>query len=687
MECAIQMSLESFQAQSQAHVGGVAIRKPVAEATRPLPVVEGKGKAIVTIEEASTGPSTQLQDDTSANIICDTPSPTDAETGEDVDMQVNLEEKTAELDQDQAGFKTGKTHESQPPPELVLMDEDQAGPDPIINHVALAGPNHEPTHNKFMANLYPKHLEDAYAIRDQFFNDKSTDDEPGKLNVEAEVVSMVIVPFYQASSSISPLSTPVIDLSPPKPASSTTQAPIFTTTTLPPPPQQQIFTLELRDLPHKINETVRENVKEAVQIALQAPLRGRFRDLSEEDMKELLHKRMFESGIYQSLPEHVALYEALKASMVQAQRDEFLAEKDKSHKRRPYTAKPAKDIPMPDIANMSDSEDSDFAHHLKTKSRPDWLKPIPYDERPATPEPAWVIPTSHIPDAAKLMKSLNLSTQTSYNFNSKWKSVTKCLQIRLTRLIQKVIKSGLILADLCLLVVHQMKAACYHDFGLELLIPEHMWINDVCTYDISASYGISHSVVSIKAYSRYGYDYLKEIILRRANHQEYTIAEKDFKNLYPNDFEDLNLLLFQGHLNHLPCSDIRMLSTALNLTKPRWDAKGFEYKHNYTIIDSPRAIVFPVSNNEWEIMRFNEIYKFSDGTLINIMEALDYKVKEYKVNMLNPGMNTRFWTDKDVERSKEFIHAIERRLKTRRIFRNLECFVGGCVRDIDYRLL
>ncbi|GJT15873.1 hypothetical protein Tco_0874579 [Tanacetum coccineum] len=195
------------------------------------------------------------------------------------------------------------------------------------------------------------------------------------------------------------------------------------------------------------------------------------------------------------------------------------------------------------------------------------------------------------------------------------------------------------------------------------------------------------SVVRIKAYSRYGYDYLKEITLRRANHQEYTIAEKDFKNLYPSEFEDLNLLLLQGHLNHLPGSDIRMLSTMLNLTKPRWDATGFEFKHDYTIIDSPSVVVFLVSNNERKIMRFNELHKLSDGTLTNIMEALDYRVKEYKVNRLNPGMNTWFWTDKDVERSKEFIYAIERRLKTRRIFQNLESFVGGRVRDIDYRLL
>ncbi|GKB18082.1 hypothetical protein Tco_0852005, partial [Tanacetum coccineum] len=73
------------------------------------------------------------------------------------------------------------------------------------------------------------------------------------------------------------------------------------------------------------------------------------------------------------------------------------------------------------------------------------------------------------------------------------------------------------------------------------------------------------SVVGIKVYSYYGYDYLKEITLRRADYKEYTIAEKDFKNSYPSDFKDLNLLLLQGHLNHLSGSDKRMLSTAINL--------------------------------------------------------------------------------------------------------------------------
>ncbi|GJT72481.1 hypothetical protein Tco_1031767 [Tanacetum coccineum] len=246
VERVIQISLESFQAQGQAHVGGVAIRELVVEATRPLPVGEGKGKAIASEEQAA---QSLLALHMPKRKILDSPSPVDAKTcadidktnsggdteilqigeeqGEDVDNQVNLEEKTAELDQGQD-----------------VLD-------------------------------------------------------PGKLNVEAEVVSMVTVLISQASSSVPPLSTPVIDLSPPKPVPSTTQAPIVTTTTttttttlsLPPPPQQQsttdpeVFTLELQDLPHKINQIVNEVVKEVVYVALQAPLRDRFRELPEADMK------------------------------------------------------------------------------------------------------------------------------------------------------------------------------------------------------------------------------------------------------------------------------------------------------------------------------------------------------------------------------------------------------------------
>nr|GEX81589.1 DNA-directed DNA polymerase [Tanacetum cinerariifolium] len=117
---------------------------------------------------------------------------------------------------------------------------------------------------------------------------------------------------------------------------------------------------------------------------------------------------------------------------------------------------------------------------------------------------------------------------------------------------------------------------------------------------------------------------------------------------------------------------IESYQTQLKLTKPRWDATGFEYKHDFTVIDSPRAVTFRDKYGVQMIMRFNEIHKFSDGTLHQIDEALDYRVKEFKVNRMNSGLNIRFWIRKDVDRSNEFMFAIQKRLKTRRIFRNLE---------------
>ncbi|GKG55007.1 hypothetical protein Tco_0562994, partial [Tanacetum coccineum] len=81
-----------------------------------------------------------------------------------------------------------------------------------------------------------------FTFGDQFFNDKPTEKEPDKANMETEVESMVTVLINQASSSVPPISTHVIDLTPPKTVSPTIQTPIFTaitTTTFPLPPIPQ----------------------------------------------------------------------------------------------------------------------------------------------------------------------------------------------------------------------------------------------------------------------------------------------------------------------------------------------------------------------------------------------------------------------------------------------------------------
>nr|GFA53790.1 hypothetical protein [Tanacetum cinerariifolium] len=88
------------------------------------------------------------------------------------------------------------------------------------------------------------------------------------------------------------------------------------------------------------------------------------------------------------------------------------------------------------------------------------------------------------------------------------------------------------------------------------------------------------------------------------------------------------------------------------------DATGFEYKHDYTVIDSSRAVIFWNKYGVQMMMRLNEIHKFSDGTLQQINEALDYRVKEFRINRMNPGLNTRFWSRKDVDWCNAFMFAI-----------------------------
>ncbi|GJS54659.1 hypothetical protein Tco_0628021 [Tanacetum coccineum] len=115
---------------------------------------------------------------------------------------------------------------------------------------------------------------------------------------------------------------------------------------------------------------------------------------------------MFESGTYKSLHEHVALYEALEASMERANKDEFFAEKDNSRKRRrddqdpppPPNSDPIEDVSMPNTTHISDSEDTNSAYLPKIKPRPEWLKPILEENRPATQEPDWVIPLNKLPE-------------------------------------------------------------------------------------------------------------------------------------------------------------------------------------------------------------------------------------------------------------------------------------------------
>ncbi|GJR99008.1 hypothetical protein Tco_0271182 [Tanacetum coccineum] len=69
----------------------------------------------------------------------------------------------------------------------------------------------------------------------------------------------------------------------------------------------RLYNLENLDIPHKVSKAVDEIVTDAIDWAIQTPLRDRFRDLPEADIKEILHHRMWESNSYQAHEDHKML--------------------------------------------------------------------------------------------------------------------------------------------------------------------------------------------------------------------------------------------------------------------------------------------------------------------------------------------------------------------------------------------
>nr|GEW76147.1 retrovirus-related Pol polyprotein from transposon TNT 1-94 [Tanacetum cinerariifolium] len=497
----------------------------------------------------------------------------------------------------------------------------------------------------------------------------------------------------------------------------------------------RLYTLEQLDIPQQVSKAVSEVVMDAVDWAMQAPLRSRFKDLPKADMKEILHQRMRKTESYKSHEDQMQLFKALEKSMHCDHSEELardLAEASKKKKKSrespktspgspphqpppPLPAGPSgasgapgasgssqvppppsppsstnqdsqskgsaapssskiaalaeyqawtttdirpgpsisltpadlemdEDVGLDEQAQSSDDENIGSAHIPKVNLRQDWWKSFE-NERPATPEPAWSIWSSDVPIPTNNWASAlasNYSPLPEDSLLAQTDDIATFMDCKGRR---------------PALSISKMKAAHYPDAGLEQMVPDQFWIDEECKYDIAAMYGISHwwfqiqrfyidrhtsegdrgpvkthirilNIVRIEVFSMYGYDYMKKIVLHHADLNEHVIAERDFK-----------------------------------------------------------AVMFRDKYMVQMMMCFNVIHKFSDGTLQQIDEALDYRVKEFRINRMNLGLNTRFSTRKDVDRSKAFMFAIQKRLKTRRIFRNLESFVGRRVREGDYRLL
>nr|GEV66099.1 RNA-directed DNA polymerase, eukaryota, reverse transcriptase zinc-binding domain protein [Tanacetum cinerariifolium] len=71
------------------------------------------------------------------------------------------------------------------------------------------------------------------------------------------------------------------------------------------------------------------------------------------------------------------------------------------------------------------------------------------------------------------------------------------------------------------------------------------------------------SVIRLTIDNQFGYGYLKEIVVRRADMKEYTFREAEFSRLYLNDIEDMFLLYVQHKIHNLTSVEIVALELIL----------------------------------------------------------------------------------------------------------------------------
>nr|GEV56310.1 integrase, catalytic region, zinc finger, CCHC-type, peptidase aspartic, catalytic [Tanacetum cinerariifolium] len=519
------------------------------------------------------------------------------------------------------------------------------------------------------------------------------------------------------------------------PATATATTMIITTLPLPPLPQQgttySILINHINELEKIMANLIQDNKRLEENLNIH-------QDLPEADIKEILHQRMWETNSYKAHEDHMMLYEALEKSMNRNHTEELLtdlAEARRKKKKRHNSPKTPPGSPPPPPPPASPSRTSGSSRASGSSQLPSPPPPpstsqnLHMDDDTTLDEQVHSsddedIENAHIPKTwfCKKQRITELKLQDLEgpafdivkvfhpNVIHLWYQMEECHKLLTDKVDKSIIRYNIskplplggpsghvtIQSDFFFnkdleylrygrkggrpaLSISKMKATYYPDVGLEQMVPDQIWIEVECKYDIVAIAIQTHmhilSVFRIEVFSMYGYDYMKKIVLRRADLNDHIIVERDFKYLYLSDFKDLYLLNLQGHLNHLPPKDKKILTTVVNL----WTRNLVIRQHveDFQVGIESYQTQLNLTKPQWDATALNTSMTSHDDTLPQIDEALDYRVKKFKVNRINPGLNTRFWTRKDVYRSKEFMFAIQKRLKTRRIFCNLESFVGG----------
>ncbi|GKD87053.1 hypothetical protein Tco_1358207, partial [Tanacetum coccineum] len=170
------------------------------------------------------------------------------------------------------------------------------------------------------------------------------------------------------------------------------------------------------------------------------------------------------------------------------------------------------------------------------------------------------------------------------------------------------------------------------------------------------------------------YKHLDWITVRRDDDKLYKFKEGDFNRFRIQDIEDMLLLLIQGKLTNLTVEEhlafnvsLRMFTRSIVIQRRMEDLQlGVEAYSN------PRGFIYQNKDKKNRLIRIDELHKFCDGTLNDVRTTLNDRLKGIWMKYLPQTI----WRQNDRDKAGAMIQAIDKQLKTRRIMRSLEKFVG-----------
>ncbi|GJT62522.1 retrovirus-related pol polyprotein from transposon TNT 1-94 [Tanacetum coccineum] len=403
--------------------------------------------------------------------------------------------------------------------------------------------------------------------------------------------------------------------------------------------EQTVEFIDSQEIDQKINESVKEVVISSVKHAMRAPLRARFKDLPTSDMKEILLQRIKDFDVDKAQeetkkkskqdspntppgsppsppPPPPPLSGASGASGTTGASDSVQAPPPPPPSSSTHQGGQSTSTAAPSSSKTTASAEFSAWTTTDTRIKPS-ITTIPddlyMDDETTADEQAYSsgdeVGRDHIP-TVNLRPSLSRLSSPTFEIVKVFHPGVIHLQFQIEechKLLTDQVDDTILRYNVSWqsgLSISKMKAAYYPDVGLEQLVPDQFWIEEECKSRQS---------------SQDSYAYLKCRLNPSFFNVRVQLHEEDSpstRSLEPPINRDKKILTTAVRsMDRIWLSDkdvedfqlgIESYQMQLNLTKPRWEATGFEFKHDFTVIDSPRAVIFRDRYGVQYDMRFND---------------------------------------------------------------------------------